>query len=177
MNTPATPPGANCEQDVSYTHTQELLANLPYLLMLLLGGAILALTTSSIWSLVAAIGFVTYGLAGSIWIMAFVCPYCHFFNTRRCPCGYGQFAPRFATPRDGSRFSEKFRRHIPVIVPLWLIPPAAAIGSLIHSYSTALLLLLLAFGLNSFVILPLLSRRHCCSSCPQKDGCPWMGKR
>ena len=166
---------ANCTEVAGYSHVREFVANVPYLLMLMLGAAIIFLTTTEgLLRWLAALGYVLYGLAGSLWIIAFVCPFCHFYDTRQCPCGYGQFAPKFAARQDGGRFAEKFRRHIPVIVPLWLIPPAAGAWTLISHFSIPPLLILIAFLVNSYAILPLLSKRHCCASCPQKTDCPWM---
>ena len=71
-------------------------------------------------------------------------------------------------------FAKKFKRHIPVIVPLWLIPVACGAVALSQRYSPGLVGLAAAFAVNAFIILPLLSRRHSCSECPQKDDCPWM---
>jgi hypothetical protein len=31
------------------------------------------------------------------------------------------------------------------------------------------------FAVDAFIILPVLSRKHGCVECPQKDDCPWMG--
>jgi hypothetical protein len=73
-------------------------------------------------------------------------------------------------------FSEKFKRHIPVIVPLWLIPVGAAAVVLVsESFSWWLLGMVIAFALDAFVILPLMSTKHGCRECPQREDCPWMG--
>jgi hypothetical protein len=34
----------------------------------------------------------------------------------------------------------------------------------------------IAFALNSFIILPLISRKYGCAHCPQRDECPWMSR-
>jgi hypothetical protein len=87
---------ARPEQD--YTHLQEFIDNLPYIFMTILGALV---------------------------FIIFVCPYCHFYDTRACPCGYGQISIKLRKVRDQSRFNEKFKKHIPVIIPLWIIPVVA----------------------------------------------------
>jgi hypothetical protein len=118
--------------------------------------------------------FVIYGIAGTFWFIIFICPYCHFFDTRACPCGYGQIAVKFRKQKDGNRFNEKFKKHIPVIVPLWVIPIVAGIIFLIIDFSILILVLMVLFAIDSFIILPLISRKYGCAHCPQKETCPWM---
>jgi len=158
------------------THVQELVDNLPYLAMILLGAAISWVATDGgVWGRLSAGVYLAYGVGGVLWIMLFICPYCHFYDTRLCPCGYGQLAPKLRSRKDGERFAEQFRKHIPVIVPLWFAPLVAGGIPLFREFSWALLSLLLVFAVNSFLILPLVSRKYGCAGCPQKDGCPWMG--
>lgn len=172
------PTDAACSSSKTYSAAETFLANLPYAFLLLLGAAVLAVGLSDpLWRSLAGLGYIAYGIVGSLWIMLFLCPFCHFYATRQCPCGYGQFSARLVRKRDGSRFAEKFRKHIPFIVPLWIIPPAAGGFLLARDFSWPLLVLLVLFSANSFVILPLVSRKNCCTQCPQKDICPWMGKR
>jgi len=71
-------------------------------------------------------------------------------------------------------FDEKFKRHIPVIVPLWFIPVVVGVIALIGAFSVRLLVLLIVFAVDAFVLLPLLSTKHSCKECPQRDTCPWM---
>ncbi len=158
------------------TLAQELIDNLPYAVMILLGSAILLIGLGA-WRWVAGGAYFAYGLGGALWIIAFLCPHCHFFDTRLCPCGYGRISAKLRSKKDGSRFAEKFRRHIPVIVPLWLIPPVAGVIVLVRHFSAAMLVLVAAFAVNSFLILPLVSKKYGCARCPQKESCPWMGRR
>jgi hypothetical protein len=130
----------------------------------------------SIWGLITAGIFVLYGIIGALWIIVFICPYCHYFDTKACPCGYGQFAAKFRDKKSESKFPEKFKRHIPVIVPLWIIPIIAGILFLSSDFNYLMLILLIIFIINSFVILPLLARLYGCGHCPQKNDCPWMTK-
>jgi len=158
------------------THAHELIDNIPYILMMMLGAAALWIALAgSTWRWPAAGLYVVYGVVGALWIIWFVCPYCSFYGTRRCPCGYGQIAARLRSRRETSQFTRKFRKHIPVIVPLWFIPLILGVIRLARGFSRPLLVLLIAFAVNSFVILPLVSRKYGCSKCPQKDTCPWMG--
>ena len=157
---------------------QELIDNLPYAVMVLLGSAILLIGLGQgPWRWVASGAYFAYGLGGALWIIVFLCPHCHFFDTRLCPCGYGRISAKLRPKKDGDRFAEKFRRHIPVIVPLWLIPPVAGVIVLLCQVSAAVLVLVVAFAVNSFLILPLVSKKYGCARCPQKESCPWMGGR
>jgi len=160
-----------------YTRNQTFVANLPYTVMVVTGAATIAWGFSlSAWALAGAAGYLAYGVAGSIWIMVFICRYCGYYGNRGCPCGYGVLAAKLVRKGEQECFAAKFKRHIPVIVPLWLIPLACGALALSRTYSKGLAGLLAVFAINSFVILPLVSRRHACSECPQKDGCPWMSK-
>lgn len=160
-----------------YTNLETTAANLPYAAMILLGTATLSLGFHfAPWAIAAAGAYFAWGLGGVLWIMIFVCPYCAYFGTRGCPCGYGTVAAKLANKGDRECFTQKFKRHIPVIVPLWLIPPVAGVTALTRSYDGWLLGLVVAFAINSFVLLPLLAKRHSCGDCPQRDGCPWMSR-
>ena len=172
------PASDDCQPQKQYSSAQTLLNNIPYIAMTMLGSAILALgLADSVWAWIASIGFLLYGAVGALWIMVFVCPYCRYWNTRACPCGYGIIAAKLRNRQAYDRFAEKFRKHIPVIVPLWFIPLLAGIYSLIRAFSWPLLVLLVLFAIDAFVILPMLSKKHGCADCPQKDTCPWMGGR
>ncbi len=158
-----------------YTPIQELINNIPYIAMTILGSIIFVAGFGlTAMSLTLSVAYFTYGAAGAIWIMIFVCPFCHYFNTRACPCGYGHIAVYFRNRETVECFSDKFKRHIPVIVPLWFIPPIAGIIALIKSFSWSLLFLLVVFSIVAFVVLPLVSTKHGCKECPQKETCPWM---
>jgi hypothetical protein len=158
-----------------YSPAQELINNTAYIVMILLGAVILIMGYgNSTGGWISAIAYLAYGIAGSVWIMVFVCPYCRYFDTRSCPCGYGHIAPRFRAKGTVECFNEKFKKHIPVIVPLWFIPIIAGVFPLIRNFSLSLLILLIIFAVNAFVILPLVSTKHGCKECPQKSTCPWM---
>ncbi|HUW17931.1 MAG TPA: hypothetical protein VMW16_01360 [Sedimentisphaerales bacterium] len=168
---------AECESLRQYSRAEALINNLPYIAMTLLGAAIFVVAfNNSAWAWIAAAAYLLYGAAGALWIMVFVCPYCHFWNTAACPCGYGQISANLTEKSDGDRFNEKFRRHIPVIVPLWFIPALVGVIAVVRSFCWPLLALLAVFAIDAFIILPLVSRKHGCVDCPQKHSCPWMGR-
>ncbi len=159
----------------TYTGIQTLLHNLPYILMTILGAAVLSrCLRGTAWPAVAAGGYVFYGLVGALWIMVFVCPYCRFWGTASCPCGYGKVAARIRDRRPEDRFNEKFKKHIPVIVPLWFLPLALAVPALVRGFTWGLVILVAAFAVDAFVILPWFSAQHGCRDCPQRQTCPWM---
>jgi hypothetical protein len=159
---------------VSRAH--ELIGNLPYVVMILLGSAIMATgLAGTLWAWLATAGYFVYGVAGAFWVMLFICPHCHFYDTRLCPCGYGWIAARLRPRQADDRFAAQFRKHIPVIVPLWFVPLVAGVIPLLRGFSWLLLALLLVFAIEAFLVLPLVSRKYGCRTCPQKATCPWMG--
>ena len=158
-----------------YTSRQEVINNIPYAIMSLLGMIIFIVAfNESIWGIIAGFAYLIYGIAGAVWIMIFVCPYCRYWDTKSCPCGYGRIASRFRPKSSVECFSEKFKKHIPVIVPLWFIPLLVGVLVLINRFSWLLLALVVIFAIDAFIILPLISTKHGCKECPQKETCPWM---
>ncbi len=161
----------------TYTKLQVTIANLPYAAMLLLGAATIACAFGgSGWAWWGGGAYFAYGVAGAVWIMVFVCPDCAYYGTRACPCGYGVISARLVKPGPRECFAEKFRQHIPVIVPLWLIPAGCGGVALYRAFSWPVVVLVSTFMVNSYLILPLVSKRHGCKECPQREGCPWMAR-
>ena len=94
-----------------YTHIQELVDNLPYILMTIIGAAIHVVGFKfSFWGLCTAAAYIIFAGAGTFCIILFVCPYCHYYGTRACPCGYGQIAAKFRKKRGENQFAEKFKK-------------------------------------------------------------------
>jgi len=161
-----------------YSYAQQIFNNLPYAVMGLLGAAIFVVGIANpVWGWLCAIAYVIYILAGTFWIIVFLCPYCDRYGTMCCPCGYGRIASKLRPLNDTGRFKEKFKKHIPVIVPLWFIPVVAGVVFSIRSFSWLMVILLVIFVLDAFVVLPLFSTKHGCSDCPQRESCPWMGPK
>ena len=158
-----------------YTLGQELVNNIPYIVMVCLGAAVLAVGfAGSAWGPILSRAYLVYGVAGVLWIMIFLCPCCQYWNTKSCPCGYGRIAAKLRAKNLVDRFDQKFMRLVPVIVPLWFLPVLAGVPAVIHSFSWALVVLLIVFAVDAFVVLPVFSIKHGCKSCPQKECCPWM---
>ena len=158
-----------------YSHVQEFIDNLPYILMTIIGAIILILGFElTLWGWVVGGLYIIYSIIGTFCIILFVCPYCLYYDTRSCPCGYGQIAAKLCSGKSEDRFMVKFKQYIPIIVPLWIIPLVAGIIFLIQSFSFWMLFLIVVFILDSFIILPLISRKYGCAHCPQRDTCPWM---
>ena len=152
-----------------------VISNLPYAAMILLGSMIMLVGLEySRWGYIAGGAYVVYGALGALWIICFLCPYCVSHGTRLCPCGYGILSARLRAKRDTALFTRKFKRHIAIIVPLWLVP--VVVGSLLalNSFRWPIVILLGVFILDSFVLLPLISRSYGCNECPQKGVCPWI---
>lgn len=160
-----------------YSRIQVVIDNLPYLFMILIGSAIQPIGFGFTPLGIGLAGiYLFYGIAGALWIILFVCPYCQYYDTRSCPCGYGEIAARLREKSSEDRFMEKFKRHIPFIVPLWIIPLGEGVFFLTGNFSRPMLIAMVAFMLNSYIILPLMARIYGCGHCPQKSNCPWMPK-
>ena len=160
------------ECGIEYSVKQVWLDNVPYITMILLGAYILWQTVS----LFAGVMFVLYGITGTLWFIVFICPYCHYYGSKACPCGYGVLSLKITKKKDAKKFHSVFKRNILAIVPLWIIPPVAAVMSLLNVFSISLLTWVLIFVIDSCIILPWVSRKYGCAHCPNKEECPWMQK-
>jgi len=146
-----------------------VLDNAPTAVMFVLGAALLAPLG---WMFAAL--FLAYCALAIVLFWGRICPSCHHFGTRACPCGYGVIAPRFFRRRTGRDFKQVFRRNIAIMFPCWFVP--AGVGAwLLHSrFSTRSLVLLSAFCFVSFVAIPLIAKLVGCRNCDIKNDCPWM---
>ena len=158
-----------------YTLSETVFANIPYAVMVFIGTTIIAYAYGlTVLAFTAAFGYLIYGVIGAFWIMIFVCPFCAFYANKGCPCGYGMISAKIVKKNGRNCFPDKFRRHIPVIVPLWLIPVICGGIALWNSFSWMFTGLVLVFIIESWIILPIVSVKHGCVDCSQKDKCPWM---
>ena len=161
-----------------YSNAVILLENVPYATMLILGATVIAAANRySIYGWAFAGIFIVYGLLGSLWIILYLCPHCPRYDTKSCPCGYGLLAAKLRPKGNLTLFSTKFKQYIPMIVPLWIIPVLVGGVMIFHAFSWAHAILLGAFMVDAFVILPVLSKGHGCKNCTQRTSCPWMGRK
>ena len=146
-----------------------LLDNIPTAVLFLLGAFIAGLVW---WPL--ALLMISYNLLSIILFWNRICPHCHHFGTRACPCGYGMAASRLFKRRQGGNFRKIFKHNVAIMYPCWFVPLFAGVYLLYTVYSIAILLLFLAFLAVGLVLMPLISRLVGCKGCTFKDQCPWM---
>jgi len=89
---------------------------------------------------------------------------------------YATVAGKLFKKRDMKKFAIMFKRHMVVVFPAWFIPVFAGVYILIGEFTVEMLILLIAFILDAFVVLPIFSRRYGCNYCDLRDQCPWMGR-
>jgi hypothetical protein len=143
------------------------LDNGPTILLFVLGAAIMWLIW---WPL--AILFLAYCAASIVLFWAVICPYCHHFGTKACPCGYGVVARRFFKRKSSGDFRRVFRRNIAIMFPVWIVPLVGGIYLLWTGFSWLNAGLFIAFCVDGFAIIPAISIFVGCKGCEIKD-CPW----
>ena len=158
---------------IKYSALHVWLDNIPYIVMILLGAVIIYLAHNILLALL----FVAYGAAGVLWFIYLICPFCHYYGSKACPCGYGVLSAKVMKKKDDSKFNKVFKRNVLAIVPLWILPVAAGVYSLINLFSGLILILVIIFIVDSCVILPWISRKYGCVDCPNKEECFWMASK
>jgi hypothetical protein len=134
-----------------------------YVVMIGLGAATLYVAVGDrLWSWIAAGAYCAYApLAGLV------------FAVRGC--GHGaRAAPRASGAAAGDSQARGFWLHLPLVVPAWILPPAAAGVSVAAGFAWPVAILGSLFALESVVLLPLVARHYICPHCPQRGTCPWM---
>ncbi len=147
------------------------LHNLPEYIMYILGAIIV-----SYLGIIILIAFIVYIILSTLWFMRFICTYCPHFDRVKCPSGYAIVAGKLFKKRNMKKFAIMFKRHMGVVFPAWFVPVIIGIYILIDEFTVQMLILLIAFILIAFVILPIFSRRYGCDYCDLRDRCPWMGR-
>lgn len=147
-----------------------IMHNLPEFIMYVLGAIIM-----SYLGLKVLIIFVVYTVFSTLWFMRFICTYCPHYDKLKCPSGYAMVAAKLFKKRNMSKFHTMFKRHIVVVFPTWFVPVIAGIYLLIIELTIEVIVLLIIFILDAFIILPWASRTYGCNHCELKDKCPWMG--
>ena len=148
-----------------------LLDNIPTLTLYVLGAAIL-LPFGILW----AWAFFLYSILSVVLFWKRICPYCHHYGTRACPCGYGIISSLFFKSKNsnGNEFRKVFRRNIAIVFPSWFVPFIGGGYLLWNNFSISRMWLFVAFCTIGFVIIPLVSKFVGCRNCSIKDECPWM---
>jgi hypothetical protein len=146
-----------------------ILDNLPTIFLFILGFLII-----KIISTFAAILFVIYAAISVVWFWARICPYCHHFETYACPCGYGIISSKLFSRKDPGLFKKVFKHNILIVFPNWFIPFFVGLYLLIAQYSVKILILMIAFSIVGFIVIPLISKLAGCKNCEIKEDCPWM---
>jgi len=156
-------------------HTKEiplwlvLLDNIPTLMLFVLGFLIINKLTTA-----GAVIFAFYTVFSVVWFWARICPYCHHYGTRACPCGYGVISSGLFARKDPKSFQKVFKRNLVVVFPNWFVPLGAAVFLLVTDYSVPVLILTICLCVIGFVIIPAISKLVGCKNCEIKEDCPWM---
>jgi len=121
----------------------------------------------------AAALYAAYGLAGPSG-HAFVCPYC---ATTAPPAVRVAMGCRGSAGPKGRHDCSlrSFKRHIPVIVPLWLLPVGFGVWAASPAFSWSLVGLVGLFVVTRTWCCRSCRNRHSCTDFPQASDCPWMG--
>jgi hypothetical protein len=149
--------------------------NLPYAIMTVLGMMVFLFGlqfNDFAWLLAGS--YALYAFIGILWIIVFVCPYCHNFGSG-CFSGHGQVSAKLMKKKDERQFAHEFKKNIPVIIPIYVIPIIAGVVSLSISFPLVVAIVVILFALNSFVMSPKISMNYACSHCSVRKDCPWMG--
>ena len=149
-----------------------LLDNIPTLLLIIIGFIIIRQL-----NLTGAVFYAIYAAISIVWFWAFICPYCHHYDTYACPCGYGIISAKLFRRKDNRSFRKVFRKNIAIQYPNWFVPLAVAIYLNITSYSKMILILTVSFIVIGFVLIPVISKLVGCKNCEIREDCPWMTSR
>jgi hypothetical protein len=143
--------------------------NAPQIIMYVLG----AILTGLLWPPLAVL-YLAYCLLSNMFYMAWVCPYCAHYSLGTCPAGFHILSSRRFKPKPGRTFSREFRRNVIVMIPGWFLPPILGIYLLVVHFSWPVLVMLGAFCVVGFWMLPETSKKHC-EGCETAD-CPRRAK-
>ncbi len=128
-------------------------------------GALLAALAS--WPLVFV--YLACCVLCNVLYAALICPYCFHHAEKNCHSGYHHIS-RFFRAQPDRTFAGQFRRYVAVMVPVWALPPIAALCRLLVAFSWLQAALLAAFCVLGFMVVPYTSQ-HNCERCGTVD-CP-----
>ena len=147
------------------------LHNAPEVVMYILGSVIMFYL--GLWAMIAFIGYFVFS---TLWYMKFVCTNCPHYDNLRCPSGYASVVTKLFKKGDVKKFNASFKRNMGVVFPTWFAPVFAGIYLLYYTFTIPMVILLIVFIVDAFIILPIFSKKYGCQECDLKDKCPWMGK-
>ncbi|MBN1304275.1 MAG: hypothetical protein JXA13_07555 [Anaerolineales bacterium] len=140
------------------------------LTMYALGTALVAIVSCPL-----AILYLALSLASNIAYMAIVCPYCGHYGLGTCKAGFHLLSGGNFKPAPGKTFVQQFPIGAGIVGVGWFIPLIFAWISFMRGFSWLAAILLLAFLIVAFWILPKDSQRHC-AECEMLD-CPRYPKK
>jgi hypothetical protein len=156
-------PADRCALRGGAGRTWQVVGGALYIAMIALGAATLFASGDGLfWRWIAAGAYCAYAPAAGA-----------LFAIRGC--GHGARRPaRPPGSGPGNAQARGFWLHLPLLLPAWLLPPAAAGIAIWLRFSWLVVALGALFALESMAVLPLVARFYICPHCPQKDTCPWM---
>ncbi len=163
---------SKCEKGSMCYRTRILIDNLPVLTMYFLGAIIVSLLHP-----LFSILYILYCVFSTLWFMRFICTHCPNYDRAPCPSGYNTISAKFFKKGYPRSFKTMFKRHIGAVFPSWFTPIIVAVYLLSIDIHIILIILLIAFIVAGFIILPIASRKYGCKNCNIKDKCPWKGRR
>lgn len=147
-------------------HAWQVVGGVLYVAMTVLGAATLFFACGDpLWRWIATVAYCAYAPAAGM-----------LFASRGCTHCAGRPARPVAIGKANTQ-ARGFWLHLPLVLPAWLLPPAAAGIAIWLRFSWLVVAVGALFALESMVLLPLVARFYICPHCPQKDTCPWMRKR
>jgi len=118
----------------------------------------------------AAIAYLAYCAAMTIWTMRFRCKYCYYYG-KTCPMGMGRIASRLFKPGDNEDFCRTVKFIAPVFL-VWLLPILGGVVLLFIRFSVARLVILVLFVIARFALSGKVVVQLGCVRCKQQDDCP-----
>jgi hypothetical protein len=141
------------KKEKGFSRAKIMLHNLLTILFYLIGAIII-----SYMSVVFAVIFLLYCALATLWFMRFICAYCPQYDTAYCPSGYARITARLFEKRGTKDFKIKFKRNLGIIMPAWFAPVLAGVYLLLSEINFEIILLLVAFIVVGFVVLPIITR-------------------
>jgi hypothetical protein len=155
---------AHPEQHNRFTH------DAPVMIMYILG-AWLFLPLGWIWS----VAFIIIVLLCNLWFVMRVCPHCAYHGRLDGPSVYCVMSIHLSGRREPQHFAHHFRQNVGISVVSWVLPVIGGVIALrlLHDLTYGLVLLA-AFGVIAFLLVPMAARPNC-ERCLNREACPYGG--